>query len=874
MRHSPDVDGPGRDKEPPQSMPSSDDTTESFFGDDYYGVRLENYRIIRTIGEGGMGIVFEAEQLSPRRRVALKIVRGGPFAGARAERLFQREIKVLARLRHSAIAAIYESGKTSAGQLFYSMELANGRTLDAYLHKPDTLIATDSDPLRARLELFQRIASAVNYAHQRGVIHRDLKPSNILVADRTENSGTFSGIESPVEVKLLDFGLARVLEPEAGEETMMTASPRIEGTLAYMSPEQASGNSEEVDVRTDVYSLGLLLYLLVCGRLPYDVGRLPLHEATRIICQEPIKPVTTSLTRSNKVGQDLVTIISRALEKDPAQRYESVSALAEDLRRYLANEPIVARAPSTIYQLQKMIARHKAIAIFSSALAVVILAAGILLALQARRVRIEADTSRRVSQFMMDLFLSGDPGVVHGRDLTVAEALQTGSKRVESELANDAEIQSRLQLAIGKAFQNLGDFKSAQAQYEASLKTRKRIHGADSLEAADVQDEIASVCEKLRSYAQGVAASREAVAIRVKRLGNDDYRTAESKHQLALNLSYLGDYPESDRLYGEALPVAERRFGAMSVDVAPLLSDYAQLKISMNDLDGAEQMARRALEIRKKAFPNGHRLLAYSLDRMTYIALRRRELAQAEQFARESMKMRETLFGSDSPETGTSIMMLGSVLTERGQFETALELYQRKIDIDAKAVGKESARVAQDLVTYAQVLGRLKRQKENKAALLRALAIQSHLPNAELAVAATHQELGDVARRNGDYAEALGYYLKAFNTRMSKLGEHHVDTATSKVRAANMYFHLKRLAEGEWLVQSGTDELLRAAPTAVITIVALIIRAEFHEATDRLNEARADFEKALAIAKTLDPQRRQSIGIDDEYAAFCKRHPR
>ena len=869
-------DDPRKAGSPAASPLSSwDDHTASIDEDidrAHYDIALENYRIVRKIGEGGMGIVFEAEQQNPRRHVALKIIRGGPFAGERAERLFQREILVLAKLHHPGIADIYDCGKTRAGQWFHAMELARGKTLDTYLADSGTLVAKDADPLRATIRLFQRIAAAVSYAHQRGVIHRDLKPSNILVADRSENSGTFSSVEDPVEVKLLDFGLARVTEPDPGEESLFTATKRLEGTLAYMSPEQVKGNPDEVDVRTDVYSLGLVLYRMICGNLPYDVRRLPLPEASRVICEDPPKPVTTTLTRSGKVPIDLETIISTALEKTPARRYQSVAAMAEDLRRFLADEPIVARAPTAIYQLRKMIARHKAVAIFSGVLTLIVLSAAIALAIQARQVRIEAATADGVSEFMMKLFLAGDPGVANGRDLTVSAALTTGAKRVADELGNEPEIQSRLQLAIGKAFQNLGDFKPALAQYQASLATRRKVKGAQSLEAADALDAIAAVDEKLGFYKEGIAAAREAVAIRRNRQKDDGAQTAESKHQLALNLTYIGEYPEAIRLYQEAIPVLERKLGPESVDLAPTLSDYTMLRTLTNDLDEAERFGLRTLAIRRKAFPQGHRLLAYSIDRMTDILTRKQKWDEATRSARESLAMRERLFGPDSPETGSSILGLVRVLKELGEHAEATSLMERKIAIDTKFAGPDSGRVAADLLTYQELLLYRGRIQEQQSAHRRLLEIQLKLSGPDtVATGRVYRLLAqdEFARKN--YSAALELHLKSLNIYVRKLGEHHPETATSKVQVARSYIALGRTTEAEWLIQSGTDDRVKFAPAELMTAFALETRARFHASTDRRPECESDYAKALDIVRKYPPKNWTRQNVEKSYAGFLKR---
>lgn len=295
---------------------------------------IGSYRIIRRLGEGGMGIVYEGEQETPKRLVAIKVVRGGGTADEFRVRLLQREAETLARLKHPAIGAIYEAGRTDDGQHYFAMELVRGLPLNEYMRERDI-------PRVDRLELFCAVCEAINYAHQRGVIHRDLKPTNILV----DRDG------SP---KILDFGLARISDPDAGVTTM-TDVGRLMGTLPYMSPEEARGNQDAVDVRSDVYSLGVMLYELLTGRLPYVVRRAAIPDAIRTICEEtPRRPSTIN---SNLRG-DLDTICLKALEKEPSRRYQSAAAMAEDIERYLTDQPILARRAGALYRLRKFVVRH------------------------------------------------------------------------------------------------------------------------------------------------------------------------------------------------------------------------------------------------------------------------------------------------------------------------------------------------------------------------------------------------------------------------------------------------------------------------------------------------------------------------------------
>lgn len=293
------------------------------------------YRIICRLGEGGMGIVYEGEQPTTKRSVAIKVLRGGSYDKFRV-RLFQREAQTLARLRHPAIGAVFEAGRTDDGRDYFAMELVRGMPLTRYAEEKRI-------SLRARLELFCLICHAIHYAHQRGVIHRDLKPSNILV-------------DSEGQPKILDFGLARITDPDAGLTLTATEVGKIMGTLPYMSPEEVRGDPEGADVRCDVYSLGVVFFELLSGELPYNVSRTRLPEAVRVICEESPRTLG-SLSRI--LRGDLETIASKALEKDRSRRYQGAADMAEDVHRYLRNQPIKARRASMFYHSRKLLIRHR-----------------------------------------------------------------------------------------------------------------------------------------------------------------------------------------------------------------------------------------------------------------------------------------------------------------------------------------------------------------------------------------------------------------------------------------------------------------------------------------------------------------------------------
>jgi len=342
------------------------------------------YRLIRVLGEGGMGTVYEAEQLAPRRRVALKAIRRGA-ASADLLRRFEHEAHVLGRLHHSGIAQIFEAGPADPARgdpPFFAMELVDGPTITDYASGRRLT-------LRQRIELMIRVCDAVQHAHQRGVIHRDLKPSNILIAEgaaedaeagpRSGSSASrmISELPPSVQPKVLDFGVARSVGADNHVTTMHTISGQLVGTLAYMSPEQIAADPDDVDTRTDIYALGVILHQLLTGRLPHDLSGLSLPEAVRVIRDETPDPPRTG-------NRDVDTIILRAMSRDRERRYPSAAALAADLTRFLGGEPIDARRDSALYVLRKQVSRYRGVVAAAGALVLLLGALAIVASVYSR----------------------------------------------------------------------------------------------------------------------------------------------------------------------------------------------------------------------------------------------------------------------------------------------------------------------------------------------------------------------------------------------------------------------------------------------------------------------------------------------------------
>ncbi|HKQ48314.1 MAG TPA: serine/threonine-protein kinase [Phycisphaerae bacterium] len=362
--------------------------------------RIGNYRVIRKIGEGGMGSVYEAEQDKPSRRVALKVIRPG-YATAQALRRFELEAQVLGRLQHPGIAQVYEAGTADTGlgpQPYFAMEFIDGAALLDFAAQRE--LGT-----RQRLELMARICDAVHHAHQKGVIHRDLKPGNILVVDEgttfqstacriAESRSTSSLIPTSMgaQPKVLDFGIARATDSDIQATTMHTDVGQIIGTIPYMSPEQVAADPQALDTRSDVYALGVIAYELLAGRLPYDIRYKLIHEAVRVIREDEPTPLSTI----NRVFRgDVETIVGKALEKERLRRYQSAAELAEDIRRFLRDEPIVARPASTLYQLRKFAQRNRALVGGVAAVFIVLVAGTVISTGQYLKAAAARDEARR-----------------------------------------------------------------------------------------------------------------------------------------------------------------------------------------------------------------------------------------------------------------------------------------------------------------------------------------------------------------------------------------------------------------------------------------------------------------------------------------------
>ena len=798
---------------PLHSGPGSADSTEELGPSPE---RIGNYTIQGVLGRGGMGVVYEAQQDAPKRSVALKVIRGGRFVDELTLRLFERETELLGRLDHPGIAKIYEASRTDDGEPFFAMELVRGETLAEWADVSEGVALTRED-VETRLRVFVRVCEAVGFAHGRGVIHRDLKPANVLVGETTDSSGLPT-------VKVLDFGLAKLAENEDPEATAMTRDGQTRGTLAYMSPEQVLGRATSPDVRVDVYALGIVLYELLTGVRPYDTES-SVAQAVRAICEETPRSLRAAWQGTGAPDADLETIVATALAKDPDRRYASVDALADDVTRYLARQPIKARPASTAYVVRMLVRRNPLASAMAMVALLLVVGFGAFMAVLYRQSQEnleralaavteadrEARSATRVTDFLVDLFAVADPRGGEGATITAREILERGATKTRTALAAEPFARARLTAALGEAYFGLGFYDDAIAMRRESVELDDEIGSsavgrfdahmqlAEALRWGQRFDEAATLLDSMEQMLVDVPSSesdslqalfgyqRVALAVDASDIaGAREWVTrydetirkalADPSTDFGAYLQTLGNLEGAARNPEGAIAHYQRaREVYLALDppdrlrAAEAVQNLVGPNLVLGRVDAARAAVTTAVDELTEILGEDHPRAINARGNLALVTIRSGDRVEGRAQLERTIELWESTRGRDSTEYDQSVYNLGYFHLEGGNYEEAIEYLERSHRFRTGRFGSESIAVtypAFGLATAYRGVGRL---EESLAMARQSLRIDERLLGPEhedvawdlTEVAMTLRAMGRSSEADSVQARAMEIFQKA-----------------------------------------------------------------------------------------------------------------
>ena len=767
-------------------------------------VRIGHYRIIRILGEGGMGTVYEAEQEHPRRTVALKVIKPG-WASAELLRRFEQESRALGRLQHPGIAQIYEAATADGGfgpQPYFAMEFIRGDSLHAHVasHHLDT---------RQRLELMVKVCDAVQHAHQRGIIHRDLKPSNILV----DESG---------QPKILDFGVARVTDSDA-QATRQTDVGQLVGTLAYMSPEQVLADPLELDLRSDVYALGIILYELLAGRLPYDLGG-QMHEMTRAILEEDPRRLS-SISRLYR--GDIETIAAKALEKEKARRYTSAAELASDIGRYLRDEPISARPASAIYQLQKFARRHRALVSGIAAVFVVLVAGIIASTWQASRAgraeqaaRAEAATVQAVNDFLLKDLLSQAGATTQAQraikpdpDLKVRTALDRAAMRIEGRFATQPVVEASIHFTIGNAYRELGLLPESERHLRRAADLRRRVLGEEHPDTLSGDNNLGQLYREQGKYAEAEKVLTKVLETRQRVLGEEHPRTLITMANVGLVLHEQGKYDQAEPILTRVLETEKRVRGEEDPETLISMHNLAKLYGDLGKLAQAETLLITASEIGRRTLGEEHPHVMGSLNNLAGVYYLQGKYAEAEPVWTTLLGIKKRVLGDEHPETLTGMNNLAALYRQLGKHVEAEGLLTRVVEVQHRVLGDEHPNQLASMSSLGQLYQRQGKVAEADALYTKSLEGQRRVNGpTHLNTLNTMRLLGGLCREEGNYRRAEALLREALGGFKKIRPDYWARFEIESTLGASLTGQ-SRFAEAEPFLLSGYEGMTRLAVT-------------------------------------------------------------
>lgn len=730
------------------------------------------YRITERLGHGGMGTVYRAVRADAAftKTVAIKVIKRGMDSEEIVSR-FRAEREALARLDHPNIARLLDGGTTNEGRPYFVMELVDGERVDRFCERKALSV-------RARLEMFRVICSAVQYAHQNLIVHRDLKPDNILVTEE----GT---------PKLLDFGIAKLLRANESEATRAAARASLM-TPAYASPEQLK--SLPITTATDVYSLGVLLYELLSGKRPFEGDDITLERlVTEHDAPAPSTMVVSRPLRRQLEG-DLDVLVAMAMRKEPDRRYASVEQLSEDVRRHLEGRPLAARRDALAYRATKFVRRHK-VAVAVAATFALVLAGGVATTLwQARlaaderdRARLEATKAQQISAFLQEMLSSADP-LARGKDVKVTDVLADASQRATRTLGDQPELLAALLTALGQSYMGLGLYESAEPVLRQALELREGrpetpledvagslvASGRLFLERGDVERAEPLLRHALDLYANALAPNDPRVGLALNALGELQHR--------------LGKLDEAEATHRASLAILREQRGPTHLDVADSVNDLAVVLGTKGDWAAALPLHREAVDLARALYGEQYPAVASSMMNLALALEMTGDLAGAELAYQETIRIRQAQIGEEHPDTAWAIYNYAGLLHAQKNYAAAEQLCRDVLTLRGRTLPDTHQIVGATLHLLGQVLNDSGRPRLAEPVFRDALALRSaQLPPSHWHVSNTRSLLGDVLTSLGRYDEAEPLVVGAYEGLRSALGPDHRHTRAAKERVDRLH---------------------------------------------------------------------------------------
>ena len=776
------------------------------------GNRLGPYEVIRELGRGGMGVVYEARQSDPNRLVALKVL-PPEDASDKAAGFFERETEALARLNHPAIATIYEAGRSESGLRFFAMELVEGFQLKRLIEVEPVTQGSNPRDIERLLKVFLQISDGVHHAHQHGVIHRDLKPSNIMLEASGAGLSALSMIDLP-RVKILDFGVAKITDSERPRHT---ETGDFVGTLSYMSPEQAGSGSAPVDLRADIYSLGVLLYELLTGRLPYEHRQTPLAVLGSIATGSVDRAAKVWRGMKRRMDADLDVIIHTALAHDPENRYQSAWALSHDIRRYLDGQPILARPPSTAYQIRKLVGRHRALTAVSGALAASLVVGIVLTTLSRNRAlraegaaRAETARAEAVNGFLRSMLAAPDPNV-DGRDVRVVELLDRAAAQADRSPTADGSMQGMIHTTLAQTYLALGDYEKAERQAGKGIDAYRSV---DDPNVAFPLGALARVKIALGDYEAAAPLQAEALRLRRATAGDDDLWTGNLLNDVGARNLYSGNYAAAKDTLLAAASVLEALGDLGKEWYIRAVTNLAFVESELGNLDAAEERLREVLELRRELDGADHPTVAGILNNLAVTLLTLGRVEEVEELHREALDMNRRLFGDEHESVARGHNNLGMFLYRQGRLEEAEVEIGRALELNRSIFGDRHQEVAIGWNNLGLVYDAQGRIDDALEALETSFAIAVTNDPGGFAVATRHINIGNLLLRSGRLDAAVPRIRSAIDIYERTLPEGHYLTATARSILGEAMIRSGQPQQAEPLLVQSFETLLSQFPVS------------------------------------------------------------